>query len=661
MKSIKKALLLILSVLVIAGSITVPAGADQTTDLKDLKIYAVDTTGAKKKVKLKFKSNKYTYDIKVNSDVASIEIVGTPSVNTSKVLVEKQGINTKMDFGKNLTIVDVTSATGQIGKYTINTTKLTKDQEKKTKKTSEKSKKSVKKADKNTGIVKVGKEKYVILKNFEKKYVPTGFEKTTAKYNGKEYACIRGIEKDITAFFLKGKVNGFYIYNSSSKKFYKMMNVKIHSRLFTIVKPKKTDDILDSYETKKIKIDDKDVKVWVLDADNEMYLVYAMNWDGEEALYQYDNKEKALQRYIVSADAGSQVKAANEAYDVLHNRYNKLVDKYNFLIKALCILLLVLVILVFIVINMRINKKERILKAAESEIEKYKAAGAIGAEKSVDNTEKTVDEDIKEPEDETEEVLEETDETETEASDAESVLQDDGTNNNYDEDNFFIDITGMTEDDESQENAEDDLEKTEAIDTENDVLEETDDAETAEVVETETEENQENTETEVEAEVEAEAEPEVKEQTEQEAEEETPSDEAVAQVDFTDESESDVAVTTNEPESQEEVKQPTKAEIKAAKKAEKAAIKAAKKAEKAAAKAAKKNKSNEKPEMEGKMEEDEFIVNTPDNGYTTDASDSSDEAFDDEVYNTQNSENIGETIKSMLPDDDEDFEFIDLE
>ena len=41
------------------------------------------------------------------------------------------------------------------------------DQEKKTKKTT---KKSTKKAAKNTGVVKVGKEKYVILKDFEKKF-----------------------------------------------------------------------------------------------------------------------------------------------------------------------------------------------------------------------------------------------------------------------------------------------------------------------------------------------------------------------------------------------------------------------------------------------------------------------------------------------------------
>ena len=70
----------------------------------------------------------------------------------------------------------------------------------------------------------------------------------TSKYKNETYPCIKGTEKDITAFFLKGENPGFYIYNPENDKFFKMTNVRIHSRLFTIVKPTKLDDILDNYE-----------------------------------------------------------------------------------------------------------------------------------------------------------------------------------------------------------------------------------------------------------------------------------------------------------------------------------------------------------------------------------------------------------------------------
>ena len=48
--------------------------------------------------------------------------------------------------------------------------------------------------------------------------------------------------------------------------------------MYTIVQPKKVDGIVKAYDKKKVTIIDQEVKAWVLDEDEGMYLVYAMNW-----------------------------------------------------------------------------------------------------------------------------------------------------------------------------------------------------------------------------------------------------------------------------------------------------------------------------------------------------------------------------------------------
>ena len=139
--------------------------------------------------------------------------------------------------------------------------------------------------------------------------------------------------------------------------------------MYTIVQPKKVDGIVKAYDKKKVTIIDQEVKAWVLDEDEGMYLVYAMNWNGDTNLYSYDDNEKCLQRYLTSSDAKQQSEEAAKAYNNLQKQYNQLVDKYNVLIKILCGLAVVIVILIFVSINLGISKKEKKIKKTYSEDE----------------------------------------------------------------------------------------------------------------------------------------------------------------------------------------------------------------------------------------------------------------------------------------------------
>lgn len=367
MKKLKSLLIMIAAMSAMMITMIFTVSADETTDLSDLKVYAIDNSGNQTEVPLDFNSTTYEYNLTVKSTVKSIKIEATAKDSTSQWSVEKDGINTMMDTGDNLTIVDVTSSTGAVQKYTLNTKKLTEAEDATYKEPSSKKKKTSKKTATDS-TVKVGKNTFTISESFKKSEIPEGFSKSTAKYNGNSYTCIKGDVKELTAFYLKGdETSGFYIYDKSQKKFYPMSNIKIKSRMYTIVQPKKVDGIVKAYDKKKVTIIDQEVKAWVLDEDEGMYLVYAMNWNGDTNLYSYDDNEKCFQRYLTSSDANQQSEAAAKAYNNLQKQYNQLVDKYNVLIKILCGLAVVIVILIFVSINLGISKKE---KKAQKKAEK---------------------------------------------------------------------------------------------------------------------------------------------------------------------------------------------------------------------------------------------------------------------------------------------------
>ena len=269
MKKLRNLLMMTIAISTMIAMTIFTVSADDATDLSKLKVYAVDTAGNKTEVPMSFSATTYEYDLTVKSNVASIEIEAEAKDSTSKWVVEKDGINTKMDTGVNKTVVAVTSSAGAVQKYTLNTKKLTSAEEAtyKEPKTDESGSGTTKKSSGDKSV-KVGKTTMKIATSFSSDKIPEGFKKATQKYKGKKYACIKGEVKDITAFYLYSKnKEGFYIYDADKDEFYLMNNIKIKSRMYTIVQPEKTDGIVEAYKQKNVTIIDQKVKAWVLDEE----------------------------------------------------------------------------------------------------------------------------------------------------------------------------------------------------------------------------------------------------------------------------------------------------------------------------------------------------------------------------------------------------------
>ena len=368
MKSLKRLLIAMIALTFVFASAQVSVKAASDTDLKSMQVYSVDTAGAKKQLKFNFKPTTYKYDFVVKSNCVRIEILVTTKNPASSAVVDKEAVNTRMDTGKNKTTVTVTATNGAKQVYTLKTKKCTPAEDSQYKeggKAAKKSSSDKKKVSKKSAKVEMNGKEYKIT-SFSKKDIPRGFVKTTASYNGKKYDAIKGKEKDLTAFYLNGPDGeGFCIYDKDAKKFYIMNNVKVKSRMYTIVEPENPDDILKNYEKKTIKIDGQKVKAWILDDEKGMFFVYAMNWDGETSLYTYDDQEKCMQRYLIDNDVNSQIEAANQAYDNMKDRKNALTKKYNIFRYIIIGMAVLIIILIFLLIHSKLNKKEKKIKAEE--------------------------------------------------------------------------------------------------------------------------------------------------------------------------------------------------------------------------------------------------------------------------------------------------------
>lgn len=407
----RKSKSLLLSLIVAAG-LTTLMGANVFADssLKELTVNGKTDSGDSTVVNLSpsFSEDVTDYEATVKNSVKKLDINAVATESSADVKVSWD----TLDEGDNKTYVEVTDSNGQKTTYTIKTKRLTTDEEETYKEDTN--------TKKDSGIkVTVNKTELTISSKIKKSDIPEGFEESTFTYNKKEVPCIVGKVKQLTAVYMTNEeegIAGFYIYNEKKDTFYPMRNILIKSRMYTVVRPEKRDSCLNNYTKKRITIYDQEVSAWELDSEEKLYLVYAMNWDGDINLYCYDDQEKVFQRYIATNDVNTQLEAANTSYGKLQDKYNSIVDRYNILVKAIAGLIILIVILIFAVLNLILsNKTKKVKKSKDEEINNF-GINVEGQDDDVksDDSENEENPETTDSDDTTEETHEKTEEDEIE-------------------------------------------------------------------------------------------------------------------------------------------------------------------------------------------------------------------------------------------------------
>ncbi len=385
------------------GSVTVkaPYVASKDNYLTNLKVEAVKNDGSTYTLELspKFSKDVTKYNAKAVEGVT--KLVVTADKSDSKATVKMAG--RAMDPGDNTTTITVTAEDGSTRKYVIYT--------------------YVEKKPETTTpppepiVIQIDGTDMHIKDIDENVKLPEGFEKINYEYKGNKVVAAKGLVKNLMVMYVAksdGSSGQLYIYDESGDSFYPMSNLQLTQKLYTIVKEPQDLIIPAGYVETTVTIDEQNFKGWSNSEVENIYLVYAMNWNGEKGLYYYDTNEKQIIRYFdvtieVGADTGVELDDYNNLVsqnENLKDEINKLkaentndeadsVKLYKYLALGCCIMA---VIYLGIIIYLVVSRKKT--KADETESEEVTTDGEEAEEDTQDgenvaeetDNEKSVDE-----------------------------------------------------------------------------------------------------------------------------------------------------------------------------------------------------------------------------------------------------------------------------
>lgn len=301
------------------GSVKVKAPYVASTDnyLTNLKVEAVKADGSTYTLNLSPAFSKDVTKYNANAVEGVTKLVITADKSDSKATVTMAGRN--MDPGDNTTTITVTAEDGSTRKYVIYTFV-------------EKKPETTTKPPEPIKVTIDGTEAY--LKDIDKSVkLPEGFEKTEYQYKGEKVIAAKGLVKNLLVMYVAKEKNDdgeLYIYDEASDTFYPMSNIQLTQKLYTIVKAPQDLIIPAGFVEATVTIDDQSFTGWSNKEIENIYLIYAMNWNGERGLYYYDTTEKQIIRYFdVTVQTGTSGGVQIDDYNKLLSQNENLKDEIN--------------------------------------------------------------------------------------------------------------------------------------------------------------------------------------------------------------------------------------------------------------------------------------------------------------------------------------------
>ena len=420
-----------MSVTATDGSVKVKAPYVASTDnyLKNLKVEAVKSDGSTYTLDLSPKFSKDVTKYNANAVEGVTKLVITADKSDTKATVKISGRD--MDPGKNTTTITVTAEDGSTRKYIIDT-----NVEKKPETTTPPPEPIIVQID--------GTDMHI--KDIDNDIsLPEGFEKLDYEYKGKKVVAAKGLVKNLLVMNVAksdGSENQLYIYDELSDSFYPMSNIQLTQKLYTIVKEPQDLIIPSGYVETTVTIDGQTFKGWSNSEVENIYLIYAMNWNGENGLYYYDENEKQVIRYFdatLQAGADTNTSIGIDDYNKLVSQNDRLkaeinelkaennsaeaesVKLYKYLALGSCIMAVIyLGIIIFLVVSKKSKQAKEIdINNGETEVSEEVAVETESTEEAAVETESTEEAAVET--ESTEEVAIETETTEEVAVETETT------------------------------------------------------------------------------------------------------------------------------------------------------------------------------------------------------------------------------------------------
>lgn len=225
-----------------------------------------------------FSADRTTYSLQVDEDVTSVVVSASAADGNATTSVS--GANS-IQKGKNTVRVTVTAENGAVKVYTINV-----------------------QAGEDVGdpVATIDGKEYSFVMNEDGLEAPEGFTAGTTTYKDWDVLSYESPNKKITVVCLKDEdgEKHWFIMDAEKDVFTPYQEYSSQYNRYIITAVPDGVAIPDGFKETTLKIGDNSVVAYQSDdiADKDLYLVYAINVEGEEGFYEYDAKEQAFLRYV---------------------------------------------------------------------------------------------------------------------------------------------------------------------------------------------------------------------------------------------------------------------------------------------------------------------------------------------------------------------------
>lgn len=315
------------------GTVTINAttAASNDSHLSGLNVQAVSQNGDSTAVVYTPSFSPDIFEYRADLPATTTKLVVSTTLSDTNATTKVSG--TRIDPGNNKTTITVVAEDGSQSQYILYTTRQSEATTETTTEGESSSEETTTAFDRSPKQIK-SLNKYLI-QDFSLITIPEGFEEGTASYDGNTIAVLKGIAKELTLVCLADDAQGtnaeIYIYNEASGAMDKMINITSSQKMYTIIP---TDDSYvgpEGYTQTNLDINGVGIKAWIKAEGSEFYVVYAMNWNGEKALYMYDIKEQTMQRFVEGNKSQSfedEPEEENKEYLAMKKKYDDMYKEY---------------------------------------------------------------------------------------------------------------------------------------------------------------------------------------------------------------------------------------------------------------------------------------------------------------------------------------------
>ncbi len=365
------------------GTVNIKAATSASSDshLAGFVVQAVSQSGDSQTVSYSPSFSPEVFEYKADLPANTVKLVISTTLSDKNSTTKVSG--TRIDPGDNKTTITVVAEDGSQSKYTLYTTRPNENETTTNPESPQESSSELQTTDFDRSPKLISDINKYIIQDFSLVSIPEGFEEGTATYNGETIAAVKGIAKGLTLLCLADDAQGsnaaFYIYNEISGAIDKMINITSSQKIYTIIPTGDEYVGPNGYTKTELDINGEKVNAWVKTPDSGFYVVYAMNWDGEKALYIYDSKEQTMQRFVEgnkSESVDDEPGEENKEYLAMKRKYDDMYDEYvndhskkNKIIIALGIVVICAAIGIVTLIYKLRNKKSDYIEENDDEDE----------------------------------------------------------------------------------------------------------------------------------------------------------------------------------------------------------------------------------------------------------------------------------------------------